>query len=71
MKQTFAVQTWRQARGPAGAVLCHQVAPRAHLDLSRASKGGHEIRLSTRSEEDALESGEINLLEEVGSEPQV
>ena len=33
--------------------------------------GGHEIRLPKRREEDASETGEVNLLEEMGSEARV
>ena len=35
--------------------------------VERASSSGHEIRLPKRREENALETGEIDLLEEVGS----
>ena len=39
MSQIFEVQTWRQVRGPAGAVMCetldfgHKVVTMAHLDI--------------------------------------
>ena len=48
-----------------------RVAPYLPNRLQKKSECGHEIRLLKRREEETLETGEINLLEEVGSEARV
>ena len=40
------------------------------IGFKKTSESGHEIRLPKRREE-TLETGEVNLLEEVGSEARV
>ena len=42
-----------------------------HLDMGRASKSGHETCLPKRREEDAFETGQVSLVEEVDSEARV
>ena len=76
-KPIFEVQTWRHVRRPAGAV----VRDTRDLDIkwpewhtsSFEGQVAVDMRdsLPKRCEEDALETGEINLLEEVGSEARV
>ena len=64
-KQIFEVQTWRQVRGLAEAVLCETRDlgikwPQWHTSIfERASTSRHEVRLSRRCEEDASETGQV------------
>ena len=73
-RQIFEVQTWRQVRGPAGAVMCETrylgikwpqwhtttFAGQIQVDMRHAC--------SKRQKKRAHETSEIDLLEEVGSE---
>ena len=77
LNQVFEVQTWRQLRGPAGAVMCEtrdlgiKWPQWQTLTCERASESGHEIWLPKVREEDALETCQVSLVEEVGSEARV
>ena len=57
MKKVREVQTWRQVRGPAGAVMCqtrdfgYQVAASARLDIRRRQKNRHGISVPKRCKE--------------------
>ena len=59
MKQVREVQTWRQVREPAGAVMCEtrDLAALAHTDTRRRQKHRYEICLPKRCEENASAAG--------------
>ena len=73
MKKVREVLTWRQVRGPAGAVMCqtrdfgYQVAASARLDIRRRQKNRHGISVPKRCKEHAVAAGQSRLLEKVGS----
>ena len=73
LNQVVEVQMWRQVRGLAGGCdvrdPCsgHHVATVACLGVWDRSKSWRGARVPERREEDALATGQVSLLEEVGS----
>ena len=73
MKQVRKVQTWRQVRGPAGAVMLDTLDLGikwpflAHPDIRRRQKHRYEKCFPERCEENASAAGQDSLLVEVGS----
>ena len=73
MRQIFEVQTWRHVEGHVGAVLCETCVlgikwPQWHTSFEGQIQLNMRYVYPTEREENAHETGEIDLLEEVGSE---